>query len=1556
MPAAETVLIIDPDGPARRGTTRVLAAAGYTVVQRPDGMSALASIALDRPDVVLIAAVLPDVSSDAVIDEIRRDRSMDDVAVLLLVNAATSQSKLVDALDAGADGFITRPQRRETLLAVVGARVRQRKAVVALRTSETRFRALLTGLPDGAVVVDRGGIVRFANPSAIRLLGRSADELVGTVFAVPLSGPGEFEVELQRPDRTVVPVEIRVSTTEWDSHDAWLATLHDLTIRRDERARVSQSAALMRIAGGAARIGGWSLSLAEQQLQWSDEIRLIHDVDPGFTPTLDETLGFYSAEHREMVVREIDACVTTGKPFDFESQIVTAKGRRVWVRAIGEAVRDEYGRIIKLQGAFQDISEQKTSVERLAESSVRLETTLESITDAFVAYDKDWTFVHCNSEAERLMRLSREELVGRLLWDVFPALVGSAAEAHYRRAMAELVPVTFEEYFAPYDLWVEVRAYPSTEGLGVYFHDIGEQRRAQEQLRLLESSVSRLNDVILITEAAPFDVPGPRIVFVNEAFERITGFTKDEALGANPRILQGPGTDRATLAKIREALSRQTSIRTELFNYTKDGRGYWIELDLSPVIGPDGVASHFVAVERDITERKHAEERLQRSEALLRTAGHAARLGGWSLALPARTLHWSDETCVIHEMPPGSTPTLEEGLALFPPEVRAEITAHVDACAANGTPYDFEGPKFTATGRRIWVRTVGEAVRDATGTIVGIEGAFQDITARKEAEAMLRISEERLNHLSRATNDAIWDWDVRHDAMWWNEVFESLLGYARSAETTFDQWLGHVHADDRERVRQRMRQLLDSNTASWTDEYRFVADDGRIVAVFDRGYVIRDDDGIPMRVVGSMTDMTEHKRGEEALLQSRRALEILSLGNEALVRSESEADLLRDICQIAIGIGGFRLAWVGYAMDDAAKSVVPQAFAGMDSSDYFREAGISWSDTLPGGQGPAGLAIRTGEVVVITDVESDPRFARWRDAARVHGFRGVIALPMSDDNRTFGVLVLYLTEVRTPPTEELDRLRDLTDNIAFGIGNLRARVERRAAADQLARQAALLDKAQDAIFVLDLEHRVTYWNRSAERIYGWTAEEMMGESALERMAMIDPTTLVASVAATIANGDWTGNLRHVRRNSSEVEIEGRWSLLRDDDGRPTAILAINTDITERRKLEAQFFRAQRLESIGTLASGIAHDLNNLLAPIVMGVDLIRQIDSSEKLKRVLENIERSATRGAELVKQVLSFARGADGARVPLHLSDTVREIASIVHDTFPKNIVLRTDLAPDEWQVSGDPTQLNQVVLNLCVNARDAMPDGGRLIVRTYNEVIDEHYASMNRDVAPGRFVVTEVSDTGHGMPKEILDRIFEPFFTTKDVRTGTGLGLSTVIGIVRSYGGFVHVYSEVGNGTTFKIALPAQDSGAETAAAQEQRDPPPRGHGELILIVDDETSILSVTSQTLEAFGYRAITAEDGAEGIALYAQRRDEIAVVLTDMMMPVMDGMALISAVKRINPAAKIIAASGQIANAKIARAASAGVTDFLAKPYTADALLRRIHSALNAPSGGVTDSP
>ncbi len=277
------------------------------------------------------------------------------------------------------------------------------------------------------------------------------------------------------------------------------------------------------------------------------------------------------------------------------------------------------------------------------------------------------------------------------------------------------------------------------------------------------------------------------------------------------------------------------------------------------------------------------------------------------------------------------------------------------------------------------------------------------------------------------------------------------------------------------------------------------------------------------------------------------------------------------------------------------------------------------------------------------------------------------------------------------------------------------------------------------------------------------------------------------------------------------------------------------------------------------------------------------------------------------------------------------------------------SNLPPDLWSVTGDPTQLNQVLLNLCVNARDAMKNGGRLTVSGLNAEIDAQYAVMNRGVGAGRYVVLEVADTGMGMPPAVVDRIFEPFFTTKEVGEGTGLGLSTVLGIVRSHGGFVNVYSEPGRGSVFKVYLPAQSAEPCLHETTEVSQVLPRGSGELILIVDDESSIRSITQQTLESFGYRAVTADDGAQAIALFALRRGEIDLVITDMMMPVMDGPALISAVRRLDQKVPIIAASGLNSNSSMAKVSAAGVGHFLAKPYNTESLLKVIRIVLSGKS-------
>ena len=504
--------------------------------------------------------------------------------------------------------------------------------------------------------------------------------------------------------------------------------------------------------------------------------------------------------------------------------------------------------------------------------------------------------------------------------------------------------------------------------------------------------------------------------------------------------------------------------------------------------------------------------------------------------------------------------------------------------------------------------------------------------------------------------------------------------------------------------------------------------------------------------------------------------------------------------------------------------------------------------------------------------------------------------------------------------------------------------ERKAAEEQVRQQAALLDQAQDAIMVRNLDQDILFWNKGAERIYGWTAEEVVGKNATELLFNSAPPVFDLARKKVIENGEWSGEIRQLRRDGEEITVESRWTVVRDDKGEPVSLLVINTDVTERKRIEAQFLRAQRMESIGTLAGGIAHDLNNVLAPILLAVQMLKLKAADDNTLQLLDMLERNAERGGNMIRQVLSFARGVEGERVTLQPKHLVKEIVKIMSETLPKSIEISYHVPSDLWLISADATQVHQVLMNLCVNSRDAMPTGGSISLKAENVLVDENYARMHLEAKPGRFVMISVSDTGSGMPPEILGRIFEPFFTTKEMTKGTGLGLSTALTIVKSHGGFVNVYSEQGKGSQFAIYFPAFVAEEAKGLALSRPDLP-FGKNEVILVVDDEESIRQITRSTLEAFGYRVLTASDGTEAVATYAEHRGEIAVVLTDMLMPFMDGPATIRALLKMDPNVRIIAASGLTAGQRAGEASLEGVKIFLSKPYTAEKLLKALGEVL-----------
>jgi len=445
--------------------------------------------------------------------------------------------------------------------------------------------------------------------------------------------------------------------------------------------------------------------------------------------------------------------------------------------------------------------------------------------------------------------------------------------------------------------------------------------------------------------------------------------------------------------------------------------------------------------------------------------------------------------------------------------------------------------------------------------------------------------------------------------------------------------------------------------------------------------------------------------------------------------------------------------------------------------------------------------------------------------------------------------------------------------------------------------------------------------------------------------MSQPTAVVlheeaeaASTAlkATLEHGEWIGELTHRNRNGAAFIVESRWTLVREDN----TVLIVNTDISERKKIEAQFLRAQRLESIGALAGGIAHDLNNVFTPLLMTSQLLGDDTTDPKITQLADIIFTSARRGSDMVKQVLLFVRGNEGERQPFRLEHLTKELVSLLRETFPKSIRLRSTFTPDLWSVIGDATKLHQILMNLCVNARDAMPNGGTITIALKNFSVDEAYARLHGNARPGDYVCLSVTDTGTGMSAEIREKIFDPFFTTKEPGKGTGLGLSTVQAIVREHEGFMNLESSPGVGTSFQIFIP----GSNDFVALGEPTPLnlPRGNGQLILIVDDEQMVREIVKTALEAYDYRVITADDGADALKKFTLHQQELAGLIVDLQMPNMNGITFLEALRQINDHVPTLVVSGENATElPMAKIQSLGAS-FLAKPFNKTDLLTSIH--------------
>jgi PAS domain S-box-containing protein len=923
--------------------------------------------------------------------------------------------------------------------------------------------------------------------------------------------------------------------------------------------------------------------------------------------------------------------------------------------------------------------------------------------------------------------------------------------------------------------------------------------------------------------------------------------------------------------------------------------------------------------------------------------------------------------------------------------------------------------------------------------------------ASESTENALRESDEKFHQLADNITDVFWirSPDMR-EVHYVSPAFERIWGVP--VATQFDnpqQWSDLIVPDDRERVQSEFLALT-RDAASIDVEYRIRRPDGEVRWVRSRGFQVRDEHNNLIRLTGIVTDIHDLKLAQLEILRTNRALKMLSSCSAARVRAESEQQLLTELCRIAVENGGYRMAWVGYAQDDELKSITPMAHAGVGKG-FLSEIRVSWNEDAPDGQGPAGQVIRTGRAVVHEDLALEPKASHWLPSIHRLSYRGTVCLPLRDATRTFGLLVLYNAELKETSDEELSLLREMADDVALGVGNLRAQADGRrlqAAVDkvaaavsavtgaeffeQLARnmaealdakggfvtqllrgepltartiaavvdgkvienftyvvkgtpcenlltsdtcviikqvveefpdapmlaavgaqgyvgrrldnssgkalghlfvlfreplkevgfvsstlqifasraagelerqhtdaqmreQAALLDITHEAIQVKDLDGKIIFWNKGAERTYGWTSDEALGRKAAEWIYKY-PAEFQTAQAELVAKGEWQGEMVKRTKDGRDLTVASRWTLVRDAAGHPKAILAIDADMTGKKTLETQLMVSDRMASVGTLAAGVAHEINNPLAAVMANLDYIadslgRMTESDvasmsqgmrdawirEEIKTPLDDAVEAAQRVRFIVRDLKIFSRSPnDAERGPVNVETIMESSLRMAWNEIRHraNLVKRYGRVPE---VEGNEARLGQVFLNLVVNAAQSLPAGQA----------EQNEIGVTTRVE-GECVIIEVSDTGAGIPPEILGRIFDAFFTTKAVGVGTGLGLAICQRIITDMGGTLTVESELGKGTTFRVSVPIALK-REFDVTPPEVQIPVAGRRGRILVVDDEELVLRSVRRILSQ-EHDVLATVSAVDALALCAGG-EKFDLILCDLMMPDMTGMDL-----------------------------------------------------------------
>ena len=1148
-------------------------------------------------------------------------------------------------------------------------------------------------------------------------------------------------------------------------------------------------------------------------------------------------------------------------------------------------------------GFVADVTERRQREAQLAASErdnrakqALLRGLLDSIPDLVFFKDRQSRYLGCNKAFEADAGMSERELIGKNDLELAAPDIAEGYRAMDREILAGGQSRRVEE-------WI-----PFKQGGGGHFEtlktpfrgpdggilgligisrDITERTQAQRALEESRARYRFLFDGMMegCAYCRMIEEPGqpPDYVHlnVNASFERLTGLR--DARGR--RVTELIPDLRATNPELFDIYGRvaRTGVPEHFEDYVPSLQQWFAISVSSPERG------YFVTVFEVITARKQAERALRQSEQRYRTTLDSMLEGCQNLDADGYFLYVND-SAALHARKPKEELIGRQITRVYPGFDQTSIYVEIQKCLSLGIARQLQNEFVYPDGERRWFDLSLHPVPE------GLFILSIDITARRQAEEVLRQSEERFRQLfDRVTKLAVQGYGPDGTVRMWNKASETLYGY--TAEEAIGRNLVDliIPLEQREKVRAEIQQMVATGVEHRAEELRLLRKDGSLVPVYSN-HTIVDVHGRGKELYCIDIDLTELKRAEAELQHSQERLTLAvataQLGVWEWNRARDEVYCTPD----CLRIWGTREARI-------SGEVFRQRLHPEDRARVLAEY---------------QAAVETGQ-----EFAREYRIVRPDQQVRWISDRGHIRY-------------------------------EADGTVASVVGTVQDITERKQADAGLHLQSAALEAAANAIVITDRAGTIEWVNSAFARQTGFTAAEAIGRNPrdLIRSDRHDASFYAGMWSTILAGEVWHGEIINRRRDGELYTEEMTITPVRDERGAIVRFIAIKQDITERKKLEAQLLRTQRLESVGRLASGIAHDLNNILSPMLLGPTMLRELVQHPGALEIVNAIEASAERGSAVIRQLLTFGRGLESQREPIQLRSLGRDMLKIMEETFPKNITPRLVMPKHLELVHGDETQIHQVLMNLCVNARDAMPRGGQLTVTLAAVDVDAETARAQVGVAPGRFIRLTVADTGTGIRSEDLDKIFDPFFTTKGVGEGTGLGLATTMGIVRSHKGFIQVNTEIGRGTEFHIFLPACGEG-EASPRKPPPGPLPRGQHETILVVDDEESIRQVTRRMLEQQGYRVLDARNGADALEVLSKQSRQVDVVLTDLMMPVMDGPALIHALQAQYPHLKIITMSGYLAADQLLASLEAESLAFLAKPFSAPLLMTTLHRVLAA---------